>query len=175
MQIRPIRRTDGEGGFSCGEPALDTFLAKRAWTHEQNNVARVYVLDDETAPGIVLGFYTLAANTIERERVRASLPASLPKYPFPVFYVGHFAVTLQQQRRGLGRRLMGDALRRCLEGAAHVGAVGVYLDSLDDRSTAFYRRLGFAEIARAPGTPAGGPQPMFLPVRDLQAAKPAGA
>lgn len=175
MIIRPMQESDTEGGFCCGRPALDTFFAKRAWSHEQTHVSRVYVAQQqdvsEGTPGAILGFYTLAAKVLERERVRAPLPGSFPRYPLPVFYIGYFAVSKDHQGRGLGRRLMGDALRRCTEGAQQIGAVGVFLDSLDDESTAFYHRLGFVDILRDPSAAPNSPQPMLLPMKTLIAAK----
>lgn len=176
MLIRPIQKSDAEGGFCCGISALDAFFAKRAWSHEQSNVARVYVLQDDNSPsggpGAILGYYTLAANSIERERLRGSLPGSFPKYPLPAFYIGHFAVLASHQGRGLGRSLMADALRRCVEGAQQIGAVGVFLDSLDDKSTAFYRKAGFVDILRDPSAAPDSRQPMFLSMRVLLQAKP---
>ena len=176
MIIRPIRKSDTKGGFCCGRPALDQFFAKRAWSHEQANVSRAYVLQDDGAsdgkPGAILGFYTLAAKSIERERLRDPLPGGLPKYPLPVFYVGFFAVAEHHQGRGWGRRLMADALRRCIEGVQQVGAVGVFLDSLDANSTAFYRSLGFLDIPPEPSRGADSPQPMVLPMSVLLAAGP---
>lgn len=178
MIIRPIQKADTKGGFCCGRPALDAFLQKRAWAHEESHVSRVYVLVDNDELGgagaTVVGFYTLAAKEVARERLRGPLPGSLPKYPLPVFYIGYFAVSEAHQGQGLGRRLMGDALRRCAEGADTIGAVGVFLDSLDDQSTAFYRRLGFVDVPREPSAAGDCPQPMFLSMKDLLAARPAG-
>lgn len=170
MIIRPIKESDIKGGFSCGEPALDTFFNKRAWTHEQAHVSRVYVLVDETDEEAVLGFYTLSAKEVERDRLREALRGSYPKYPLPVFYIGYFAVSKEHHGRGLGRRLMADALRRCAAGAESVGAVGVFLDAVDDKSTTFYRRLGFVALPRAESAAAGSPQPMFLPMKTILAA-----
>lgn len=175
MRIRPIQKSDVKGGFSCGKPTLDAFFSARAWPQHQANAIRVYVLEDPARPGVVLGFYTLAASTVERERARPVVTGSaLPPHPLPVFYIGFLAVARGEQRQGHGRRLMGDALRRCLSGAESIGAVGVFLDSLDDDSTAFYQSLGFQPLQRAPNAPGNGPLPMLLSMRELQASKPEG-
>ena len=47
MIIRPMQESDTEGGFCSGRPALDTFYAKRAWSHEQTHVSRVYVAQQQ--------------------------------------------------------------------------------------------------------------------------------
>lgn len=172
MIIRHLERADTEGGFRCGVPALDTFFSRRAWTqHHRDDASRVNVLVDDTN-GEVLGFYTLAAKEVERSRLAGVVSRSAPPHPLGVFYIGYFAVAEAHQGRGLGRRLMADALRRCAEAADTIASVGVFLDSLDDDSTAFYRRLGFVDIPRAAGASADDPQPMFLPMKTLRAARP---
>ena len=175
MRIRLLQKHDIQGGFSCGESALDTFFAKRAWDHHSKGVSRVYVLEDPAGPNEVLGFYTLSAKEVERERLQKPLPQSLPKYPLPVFYIGYFAVSKARQGQGLGRFLMGDALARCAEGAQIVGAVGVFLDSLSTGSTQFYKELGFEPIPPHPTQTEPNPQPMFLRLDAVLAALPRGA
>jgi GNAT superfamily N-acetyltransferase len=175
MQIRLMKQADGQGGFSCGKPTLDSYFAKRAWDHHAKGVARVFVLEDLEA-GEVLGYYTLAATSWERDRLVGPLPGSLPKYPMPLFYIGHFAVTQTRQRQGLGRRLMMDALRRCVDVYDSVGAMGVGLDSLDEDSTRFCEAMGFSTVPPEPTRPADDTgQPMFVPMKTLLAAKPPGA
>ncbi len=169
--IRPLEKADTDRGFTCGVKALDDFLARRAWAHhEKHRANRVYVLVDDES-GAVLGFHTLSVRELERSRLDGVVPGSSPPHPLGVFYLGFFAVASAHQGKGLGRRLMGDALRRCAAGAESFGSVGVYLDSLDARSTAFYRSLGFVEIPRAANAPEVGPQPMFLPMSVLLAAR----
>ncbi len=146
LQIRPLERRDCKGGFSCGVPALDAYLPNFAWQHEQRGIARVYVLERTGGEPGVLGFYTLSAI-------------------LPLFYIGSFAVSSAAKRRGYGRHLLGDALYRCVQGAEAVGAHGVYLDSLSDESTSFYRSLGFVAIGSAKT-----PQPMYLPMSTLRMA-----
>lgn len=177
MVIRRMQKADTKGGFCCGRPALDDYFARRAWSHDQANVARVYVLAAQSpsgkGAGEIVGFYTLASKELARERLRSSLPGQKPKYPLPVTYIGYLAVREDFQGRGLGRSLMKDALEQAVKAAEIVGSVGVFLDSLDNKSTAFYRRLGFVDIPRDANAPANGPQPMFLPMKTLlDAARP---
>jgi GNAT superfamily N-acetyltransferase len=169
--VRNLEKGDTNRGFRCGVPILDDFFSRRAWTqHSKSRANRVFVLleegDDE-----VLGFYTLSAREIERSRLDDVVPRSAPPHPLGVFYIGYFAVAEKHQGKGLGRRLMGDALRRCIEAAGTIGAAGVFLDSLDEASTALYRRLGFVDIPRAAGAPVDAPQPMILPMQVLLASR----
>jgi GNAT superfamily N-acetyltransferase len=165
--IRPLEKADTKPGFTCGVQAIDDFLAKRAWQqHSKHLGTRVWVLAD-AASHQVLGLYSLSVKHIERERLHGALPSPAPPRPLGVFYVGYFGVALAQQGQGLGKELMRDALRRCIAGAEVFGVVGVFLDSLDDRSTRFYASLGFHAISLPAGVSAGGTQPMFIPMRTL--------
>jgi GNAT superfamily N-acetyltransferase len=175
MQIRPMNQADAKGGLSCGKPALDVYFSKRAWDHHQKGIAKVFVLEDLAAPGVILGSYSLSASSWERDRLQGALPSSLPKNPMPLFYIGYFAVTKARQGQGLGKRLMADALRRCLDAAESIGAMGVGLDSLSEDSTRFYAQLGFVEVPAEPTRPADDTrQPMFIPMSTLLASKPNG-
>lgn len=166
MIIRPIQKDDAKAGFSCGEPGLDVYLAKRAWAHACDGIATVYVLEDPSAPQHIVGFYTLSNKSVDAAVLAPILKKSLPKFPVPVTYIGCFAVSRDRQRQGHGLTLMGDALERCLTAANHVGSLGVFLDSLSPKSTDFYKQLGFIEILPL----VASHQPMFLPMASLRKA-----
>ncbi|HYW31098.1 MAG TPA: GNAT family N-acetyltransferase [Gemmatimonas sp.] len=171
-----MSKADGKRRFSCGKPAMDNYFRNRAWSHHQERIARVFVFEEIGIDGTsseMLGFFSLASSEISRERLSNAFTGSLPKYPLPVFYVGYFAVSIARQKQGLGRAMMRDVIRRCVAAADNVGALGVYLDSLDDDSTRFYSALGFLPIPRDPARPDDPRQPMLLPMRDLIAAVPA--
>jgi GNAT superfamily N-acetyltransferase len=165
VQVRPLRQTDVEGGFTCGVPALDSYLAKRAWPNEQAGISRCYVLVTDAAPQHILGYYTLSTRSVEPELLASALHGRLPRFPLPVLYIGLFAVAQAEQGKGYGRVLMRDALARCAAAAEYVGATGVFLDSLDDKSTAFYSKLGFRPVGQQ-----ASPRPMFLPMTTIRQA-----
>ena len=98
-----MNQADAKGGLSCGKPALDAYFTKRAWDHHQKGVAKVFVLEDLAAPGVILGSYSLSASSWERDRLQGPLPSSLPTYPMPLFSIGYFAVTQARQGQGLGK------------------------------------------------------------------------
>jgi len=164
--IRPFRRADASAGFTCGESALDVWFAKRAWSHERDGIARVYVLEDPGATAPIVGVYSLSSKSVETDQVAPVWSGSLPRFPLPVTYVGCFAVAVAHQGRGHGRTLMGDALARALLASIHVGSVGVFLHAKTPRSTAFYATLGFVALPPL----VDRQQPMFLAMETLRGA-----
>lgn len=166
MIIRPVRRADAAAGFTSGEPALDAWFAKRAWTHERDGIARVYVLEDPDSAAPIVGVYALSAKSVDTDQLAPMLPGSLPRFPLPVTYIGCFAVAVTHQGRGHGRTLMGDALARALLASTHVGSVGVFLHAKTPRSTAFTVTLGFVPLPPL----VDRQQPMFLPMETLRRA-----
>ena len=111
----------------------------------------------------VLGFYTLATDSIPRSDVPASMRKSLPKsYRAPVILLGRLALDLSQRGQGLGELVLMDALLRCLWlSDENVGAMAVVVDPLDAGAAAFHARYGFILL------PDSGR--MFLPMGTIRA------
>ena len=64
----------------------------------------------------IIGYYTLAAGAFEVTEVSGRVRRNLPD-PIPMAVLGRFAVDQAWQGRGLGRRLLRDALlRTCRSG-----------------------------------------------------------
>jgi GNAT superfamily N-acetyltransferase len=60
--------------------------------------------------------------------------------------IGGFAVDASMQGQGLGRQLLRDALERAARISDTVGIACVIVDAKDDKSRAFYERVGFVRI-----------------------------
>lgn len=159
MIIRRIAKTDGGGGFSCGEPTLDAFLKHHAYRNDQAGIGRAYVMLEAPNATQILGVYTLSASNATPELLKPVLSSGLPTYPLPVSYIGMFAVTTSRQGHGIGSELMRDALLRSAVAAHDVGSTGVFLHSRDEKSTAFYTQLGFASLGNETTN-----RPMFIPM-----------
>ena len=79
LVIEPLVKRHDRAAFSCGIPALDHYLARRAGQDVRRRIARVFVC---TAGGAdaVLGFYTLSAPV---DRLDISTRAAVPKATSP--------------------------------------------------------------------------------------------
>jgi GNAT superfamily N-acetyltransferase len=59
---------------------------------------------------------------------------------------------LQHQGKGLGERLLMDALLRCARLAEEIGMVGVIVDAKHERARSWYERYEFERLPDAPLT-----------------------
>jgi GNAT superfamily N-acetyltransferase len=147
-RIEPLGAHD-RAGFACGEPALDRYFQRQAGQEQTRGVAAIFVAID-TASNAIGGFYTLSAAVVLAATVPAELTRGLPRYPeLPAILLGRMGVAVGQQGRGLGRLLVGDAIRRCASQET-VGALFLVVDAKDDNLVGYYRELGFLSVSDQP-------------------------
>jgi ribosomal protein S18 acetylase RimI-like enzyme len=146
--------------FSCGEPALDTYLQRQASQDVRRRVAKVFVAAGAT-PGRVAGYYCLSAAEFNKAELPAALAKRLPHYPVPAAVLGRLAVDLSCQRHGLGETLLMDAIRRTLRASEAMAVHAVVVDAKHERAQAFYERYGFRSFATTP-------RRLFLPLETFE-------
>ena len=56
----------------------------------------------------------------------------------------------EYQRAGLGKFLLADAFKRCIEASTAVGGVGLLVDAKDDDAVQYYIRAGFIRLEPSP-------------------------
>src|SRR5262245_42630106 len=85
----PLEKGHEVAGFDCGSPPLNDYLRKHALQNHQNRSARTYVV---LRIGRVVGYYSLAAASVERDSVPSRVAKGLGAYPVPVFLLARLAV-----------------------------------------------------------------------------------
>lgn len=143
-RILPV---DSDAGFSSGEPALDKFFATHAYANDERGLGATYVLRAAAGgpPPAVLGFYTLSMAVIESAQA-SLLMGKLPRYPIPAALIGRLAVDSRAQGRGVGQRLLVDALSRILGLSEDIGCSGVVVDAKNEAAERFYLKHSFATV-----------------------------
>ncbi len=145
--------------FDCGKPSLNDWLRRFAFTNQQNDSARTYVL----LRGVkVLGYYSLSAGSVRKEEALARIGKGLASHPIGVILLARLAVDSSQQGAGLGKVLLADALARALSGADSIGARAILVHAIDDQTAAFYKKFGFE-------TSPLDPKQLLLLMKDLRA------
>lgn len=146
------QRTD----FDCGEKGLNEYLQRYVTQDARRSLTRAFVLTRANYPQ-VLGYYTLSATSIQRERFPATQARKLPKYPIPAVLLGRLAVDRSVQGQGLGGHLLIDALKRVGLASATIGVHAILVDALSDRAAKYYQSYGFIPLTK----PA---RSLFLPI-----------
>ena len=140
---RRLEASDDLDGFTCGEPAIDSWLQRHARHAFRHGTAVVYVtLDDD---GRLAGFYSLSAHSMDRNAMTGWLVRNAPEQ-VPVILLGMLGVAIGHQGEGLGRQLLLDAYHRAKQAAETIGARVLVVDPLSDGAAGFYARLGFERV-----------------------------
>lgn len=126
--------------FDCQASSLNDFLKQYAWQNLQNYSGRTFVA---TRGNIVVGYYTLAAASVEHSSVPPRSKKGLGKYPVPVILLARLGVDVSEQGQGLGKGLLKDALLRALSVTQNIGARAVLVHAIDEKAEAFYLKYGF--------------------------------
>ena len=146
LVIEPLGSHHDRAAFSCGEPALDSYLQRQASQDIRRRVAQVFVALGD-APGKIAGYYSLSAASFEKDELPPALAKRLPHYPVPAAILGRLAVDRACQGQGLGEILLLDAVRRVVRASAMLMVYAVIVDAKNDRAVAFYERYGFRTFA----------------------------
>ena len=144
--------------FECGRESLDHFLKRFALVNQNADSARTYVACRESR---VIAYYSLAAGAVEHADVPHRIGKGLARHPVPVILLARLAVNGAEQRRGLGKALVKDALIKTAAAAAIVGIRALLVHAKDEEAREWYEFLGF-ELSPT------NPNHLFLLMKDLR-------
>jgi predicted N-acetyltransferase YhbS len=162
VEIVPLTADHDVSTFSCGKPALDTWLRTRALPNQATGDSRTFVACEERQ---VVAFYALTTASAARVNLPGALRRNAPD-PVPLMLLGQLAVATTHRRKGLGIALLRDALIRVAAASRHVGFRALATHPIDDEAQQFYARFGFTDV------PDSRPRLMVLPLQRLLAAAP---
>ncbi len=146
--------------FGCESPELTAFLQKQARKEMEAGASACFVLVLKTYPGRIAGFYTLSAAEINATELPEKLAKKLPRYAkLPATLLGRLARDSAFQGRGIGDRLMFNALARAWSSSRELGSMAVIADPKNEKAAAFYRDFHFLSLK---------PSRLFLPMREVE-------
>lgn len=123
-------------GFASGATELDDWLKQRALEGQAVGNATVFVVEHELS---VVGYYALASAGVEHGAAPGTVKRNAPD-PIPVLLLARLAVDARAQGRGIGRRLIQDALIRALRISDDVGFRAILVHCRDEAARDFYVR-----------------------------------
>jgi GNAT superfamily N-acetyltransferase len=124
------------------------------------DTARTFVLCHEE---VVVGYVSLTMGSVRREEAPSSLVRGLPGHPVGMVLLARLAVDRREQGRGLGRRLLAEALRLAVRAGEAVAARLVVVDAIDEEAAASYRRNGVVAVPEHPAR-------LFRRMKDVRAS-----
>ncbi len=139
---------------------MDEWLRRYGLQSQSQHISRTYVT---CRGGVVVGFYSLCAASVEPHTVPDRIKKGLPRYPMPVTLLTRMAVDHREHGQGLGAALLKDALLRYLSAADVVASRALLVHALDEKAAAFYRHFGFEPSS-------GTPLHLFLSHKEIRKA-----
>ncbi len=150
--------------FDCGSEAQTVWLRDYALQAHRSDTAKVYVVCLHQARTVV-GYYALAAGSIQREDVPPRITKGMGRYPVPVLVLTRLGVDLSNQGRGLGSALLRDAFLQAASVSQKVGVRALLIHAETPEAVAFYRRID-SSFEESPTDPLH----LILLMKDLRAA-----
>lgn len=133
--------------FSCGVPALDDYLQRRASQHHRDGIATTHVLVALDTPSRILGYCSLSAAQLQLEELSDADRTRLPTYPVPAIRMGRLAISRTEQGKGYGQLLIGHAVNLALSARQALGVRVMIVDAKDEPAANFYKLYGFRPTA----------------------------
>jgi GNAT superfamily N-acetyltransferase len=148
LGIEALAPDHDRANFTCGVDSLDRYLRSQASQDVKRKANGVFILVERDAPGVVLGYYTLCATSLQQGEVPVAARKHIPRYPLvSATLIGRLAVAQARQGEGLGAVLLADAVRRAYASADTVGSSMLVVDAINARAAAFYEGHGLVRLA----------------------------
>lgn len=142
MQVLPLTGSPDRQAFDCGRQELNDWLRQVARRHQDKGLSKTFVAIREIEPARICGYYALTLAELENRHLPDVWRKKLPRR-IPGVRLGRLAVDRQYQGKGLGERLLVDALTRARRIYTEAGGIGLFVDALDEQAAGYYRRFGF--------------------------------
>jgi predicted GNAT family N-acyltransferase len=158
----PLQKTFDKNSFDCGKPSLNNYIQTQASQDVRKKLSVCFVLLNSDQSTIE-GYYTLSNASIPYHEVPEKLRRKYPKsYKYiPVALLGRLAIDAKIKGKGLGSKLLIDALKRSFHVAdKKIGSVAVTVDPLDEEAEKYYRHFGFVKLP--------GSGKMFLDMKTIK-------
>lgn len=145
--------------FDSGKPELDDWIRRFALSSHQAGSARVFILHRDRR---VVGYYALAAASVEAAEAPRRIAKGLARHPIAVILLARLAVDRSEQGKGLGAALLKDALGRAVSASTEIGARAMLVHAKDEEARAFYELFDFEPSPT-------DPLHLFLLMKDVRA------
>jgi GNAT superfamily N-acetyltransferase len=151
LSYLPITKALAKSEFNCGIQELNLYFRRYAVKNDKLSIGKTFVAVDDQKN--VLGYITLSSAQITLDSLPQEAQAKLPKYPVPAFRIAKLAVSKDHQGKGLGARLLKEALTRAVSVSKEIAIHMVLVDAIDERAKTFLLEIWI----HSPGVSAAHP------------------
>jgi GNAT superfamily N-acetyltransferase len=144
--LEPIAKNHRRHDFDCGDPDLNQFIHRFARQGHKQNASKTFCAVDDSDPGRILGFYTIAPASIEYPLLPSHLTRGLARHDVAGYRLARLATDLSVARQGLGRKLVASAARRCFRAASEFGGILLIIDAKNERAAQWYASFGATPV-----------------------------
>lgn len=140
-----LRKEHDVSKFDCGieGKALSDWLKKHALQSQSAGQSRTIVVTENESTSVV-GYYSFSIVSVEHaEDTPERVKRGLARHPIPVFLIARLARDVRYRNSQLGRRLLGDALRKAVLIAEDVPIRAIMVDALNEKAKSFYTEFDF--------------------------------
>ena len=156
--VRKLSTEDITDSFDCGQEDLNRFLKRFALPNQAANAAQTYATCRERR---VVGYYSLTVGSVQPEQSPKRTLKGLARHPVPVTILARLAVDRSEQRTGIGRSLLKDALLRTAQAADIVGIRALIVHAKNENARRWYEQFDFEPSPT-------DPLHLFLLLKDLK-------
>lgn len=138
--ITQISKSFQRDSFDCGVPEQNEYLKRHARQNHNKGSAKAYVAVESNK---VIGYYCISMSEIAYECLPSSITKGVGRYPAPSMLIGQFAVDLAYQGKGLGQKLLFNAIGRAVKFSEDIGVLAIRVDANSEKARSFYLKYGF--------------------------------
>lgn len=159
----PLAKSHRRQEFDCGDSRMNLFLQRYARQSHDRGASKTFCAIDDTDAGRILGFYTVAPSSIEKDQVPPAVTRGLSRHNVSGYRLARVATDVSVAGQGLGSLLVAHAALRCLRAADEVGGVLLIIDAKNEQAAKWYGRLGAHPLKDLPLT-------LVMPLETFRAA-----
>jgi GNAT superfamily N-acetyltransferase len=148
ITIQLDKKKHNRNHFDCGVDVLNNYLRMMANQQSSKDNTRTFVLEDESNPSYIIGYYTLTMTSIDLN----SLPIKLQKKHQNAQaggLIARLAIDKRYSKQGFGEWLLIDALKKLLAASDTVGFPLIIVDAKEG-AIEFYKKFGFTAFLDTP-------------------------
>lgn len=155
--VVPFNKNIDRNNFESGKGQLDDYFKKYVSQDTKKKLTVCFVkVNDELEPE---GYYTLANDSLPKELVPENIRKKIPYDKISVTLLGRLAIDKNFQGKGLGKKLLMDALFRSYQTSHTIASLAVIVDPIDLEAERFYLKYGFMKLESGK---------MFLPMATIR-------